>query len=253
MRPAPATDVRPPIAKQAITPKPKAESKQLPKFAEDEEPIPVKQRREYSTETRFMVDAADSAFRALIRLPENTFENEFIRVPYRIATEAARKTSEVFLGRKIEGQSLSRDDLVDSLARGAENSAATALIEPSFFEGATRMGVGFLNMIGRIATRLGMFLVSQKKIPTSGELNLGLVPDELLSRSVPRIIPVLVKGAESAIGLDGGYITQFVGRATEQMTINSLMHHGTPIAKVVKAATGHDLNPKNAEREALVG
>ncbi len=165
----------------------------------------------------------DSVFRGVIRYFESFFDSQLLRVLYRLGTETLRKSSEIaFLNVLDKKKSFSLNDFVNGTKRALEHIPATAIIEPSFFEGSIpRVLAGLGNMAIRFASRYGLYKISSNSTSreTLGEKNLL---DEFAGRSLARVIPVNFDNPVGGIGM----------RILEQLTIDLNLHVFKPLSRL---------------------
>ncbi len=163
----------------------------------------------------------DSTFRGVVRYFESSIANQPLRVLYRLGTESARKTSEIaFLNVLDKKPVLSLNDLKNGSMRALEHVPATAIIEPSFYEGSIpRILAGLGNMTMRFASRVGLSEVNPTSRESLFEKN---VLDEFASRSLFRIIPVNFDNPISGIGM----------RILEQLGIDLNLHVVKPFSRL---------------------
>jgi hypothetical protein len=162
----------------------------------------------------------DAAYRALARLGESFCENPYLRVLYRGGTEIGRKTGELVGYKAIVGEKIQSSDWMHALVRSAENTVGSAILEPSLYTNRlARMGVGFLNMVARAATRGIMFAANliQKQ-----ELGLEHFVDEGLSRTLCR-----------GIFIDSSPSVRTAMSFVEQFGINAWVHN-LPATKMLQ-------------------
>ena len=166
----------------------------------------------------------DSVFRGIIRYFESFINSQPLRILYRLVSELGRKTSELaFLNVLDKKKALSLDDFVNGLKRALEHVPATAIIEPSFFEGSIpRVLAGLGNMALRFAGRYGLYKINPGSASREalGEKNLL---DEFASRSLARIIPVNFDNPIGGIGM----------RILEQLTIDLNLHVLKPLSRLL--------------------
>ena len=163
----------------------------------------------------------DSTFRGIIRYFESFFDNQFLRVLYRLGSETARKTSEIaFLNVLDKKKIFSLNDFKNGSMRALEHIPATAIVEPSLFEGSIpRVLAGLGNMTLRFASRFGFYKINSTSREVLGEKNLL---DEFTSRSLARVIPVNFESPGAGIGM----------RILEQLVIDLNLHVFKPLSRL---------------------
>ena len=163
----------------------------------------------------------DSVFRGVIRYFESLIDSQPLRVLYRLRSETARKTSEIaFINVLDKKKIFSLNDFKNGSMRALEHIPATAIVEPSLFEGSIpRVLAGLGNMTLRFASRYGFYKINSTSREVLGEKNLL---DEFTSRSLARVIPVNFDSPSAGIGM----------RILEQLVIDLNLHVFKPLSRL---------------------
>lgn len=179
----------------------------------------------------------DSIFRGVIRYGESLINNPLVRVPYRLGTETARKTSEIaFLNILNQKKAFSLDDLEKGAMRTLEHGPVSLLKAPGLYESAfVRPLAGLGDMTIRFASR---FVLSEVNPTSSEALNEKNIFDEFLSRSLFRIIPVNFENPFAGIGM----------RALEQLGIDLNLHVVKPFSRLFPGSNNFLKNLKNTQK-----
>lgn len=138
----------------------------------------------------WVTNIIDSGLRALGRQAEVTFDlisqNQFARIPFRFASELVRNGSAQAVQNVLEDKKLSRSFQLKVLRKTLENTAATAFFEPNRYQNSfVRVGIGFLNMAVRFASRVALVAIN---VISPEDIEIDGLPDEFGSRSLGRII-----------------------------------------------------------------
>lgn len=154
----------------------------------------------------------DSGFRAASRQAEVTFDvisdNQFVRVPFRFATEFLRNGATASVQSAMEDKKMTKSVKLNIVRRTLENTIATAVFEPNKYSNTiARVGVGFLNMAIRFGARIALVVLN---VVDPADVDVADVPDEFFSRSLGRVIRPL--SANPVVG--------FATRLGEQVFIN---------------------------------
>jgi hypothetical protein len=165
-----------------------------------------------SEDKGWIKNITDSAFRAASRQAETMFDvvsdNQFVRVPFRIATEFLRNGTTATVQSVMDDKKMTKSIKLGVVRKTLENAVATAVFEPNKYTNtAARMGVGFLNMLVRFGARIALVVLN---VVDPADVDVADAPDEFLSRSFGRIIRPL--SANPAVG--------FATRFGEQVFIN---------------------------------
>ncbi len=152
----------------------------------------------------------DALIRGLARFGETFCNSPFLRIPVRLVSEAARKGVEILGIKRLNGETLTNTDYKIAAVRTLENTVASAFFEPNTTTNRlARVLLGAGNMLMRFATRGAMFFTN---IIGKDLLELELLPDQLLSRSIPRLISTISDRPEAKV----------LTRVIEQLIINPL-------------------------------
>ncbi|GEM_PF-6813868 len=154
----------------------------------------------------------DSGFRAASRQAEVMFDvvsdNQFVRVPFRIATEFVRNGATASVQSVMDNKQMTKSVKLGVVRRTLENAIATTVFEPNKYSNTVaRVGVGFLNMAVRFGARIALVVLN---VVDPADVDIADTPDEFFSRSLGRVIRPL--SANPVVG--------FATRFGEQLFIN---------------------------------
>ncbi len=178
--------------------------------------------------TRDLVDVTDAFIRASARMCERlgfeaTNENVFVRGFLRSSTEMLRKSTELGLERFAHGESINKADAMKALLRAAENSAASMVCEPYFFDFPVRIFAGAGNFGLRVVARstfLGTGLISKE------QFGINNLAEEAFSRTAFRAIYLPTNNLAVRFGMS----------TLEQLAINSNLHRGQLLSRGLEFA-----------------
>ena len=172
----------------------------------------------------------DSLIRASGRQAEASIEvikeNPVIRVPFRFLTEVLRNGAGVSLQNLMDKKEVNKTIWLDSVRKSLENTAATIFIEPNMFTNQfARMFAGVLNMFIRFAARVALVVLN---VLSPRNINLEKVPDEVLSRSLPRFIKPF--SDNPIIGI----VTRFLEQVVINFGLDNLFVKNHILSKFIK-------------------
>lgn len=154
----------------------------------------------------------DAIARSILRTPEEFIKNQYVRVLYRLASEALRKTGEVFLVGFLNKEKVTNEKIKEGLTRALEHVPATTIVEPNLFEDHfQRISAGLGNIALRFLTRFAFYKTGAINKQAIG---MGNVLDDFFARTLFR--GVYLNSMNMA--------TRITGRFLEQLFINLDLH-----------------------------
>ena len=163
----------------------------------------------------------DASIRGVMRYFETSkFSGSLMRIPFRAVSELLRHGTGASLDQIVKDGKVTKAVLFPAARRALENTLATAIIDPNNLNSGRvmRMVAGFANMVVRLAARI---LLTALDIGDPGDLDMELLGDELIGRTLPRAICTDKINPIIGIGV----------RAIEQLGINELTNLG-PVQKL---------------------
>ena len=179
----------------------------------------------------------DSGFRAASRQAEVMFDvisdNQFVRVPFRIATEFVRNGATASVQSVMENKQMTKSVKLGVVRRTLENAVATTLFEPNKYSNTVaRVGVGFLNMAVRFGARIALVVLN---VVDPADVDVADAPDEFFSRSLGRVIKPL--SANPVVGLATRFGEQlFINFGLEKLFVKNIVMPKIQTKKPLAAA-----------------
>lgn len=178
----------------------------------------------------------DSFIRGIGRFAETKIEHSLYRIGFRFATEIGRYSSSRALLNFFQEKEITSELLTTAVKKSLEITLGTAIIDPNRrTDKYERMGTGFLNMVARLGSRVGLV---GSGILKSNQFNFKTLADEFSSRTFCRLL--FVDSDNPLMGI--------ACRTVEQFAINEWVRN-LPIYNLLLAKLSYNGKPllKTAE------
>lgn len=170
---------------------------------------------------KLVTSFSDSLIRSFIRIPEKEIENNLLRGVFRLSAEVPRKIAEGSLVNILQDKKVTKEVYTTAFKRAFENAAASTIFEPNKTDSRLkRVGLGFANMLVRIATRIGMYVAN---VIESDEVGLDNFSDDLFARTTGRVLST----SSDSVPM------KLIAGTFEQFFINSSLHIIKPINRFI--------------------
>lgn len=209
-------------------------------------PTPSNVADNVDNSSSWLRNIVDSSIRALGRQAESSIGlisgNTFVRIPFRFLTETVRNGTAGTVQQVLENKKVTTTTWISGAKKAVENAAASAVLEPNRFKNSlARVGVGLLNMVIRLAARVAMIALD---VLDPGALDLQEVPDELMSRSLGRIISPFANNPFIQLG------TRFGEQVIINLGLDKLLVKNHLLPRLLNRAQKQS-KPNPAPRKAL--